>query len=247
MIALGKRRLRPRLWPTLIAASGLVVLLALGTWQVERLYWKQALIAELAARASETPMPLPAAIVDPAALEFRPVKLSGRFRHERELYLEARPYKGRVGLHVVTPLVLDDGRAVLVDRGWVPPERKAPQTRRAGQVEGPLTVLGQMRRGGWTGLRLVRPDNRPADNAWLWMDLPAMAAAAGVPRTITDLYVVAAPAANPGGLPIGGAAKVKPRNEHLQYAITWYALALALLVIYLLHQSRPEGDGDAGL
>ena len=245
MIALGNRRLRPRLWPTLIALCGLAALLALGTWQVQRLYWKNALIAKLETRTSAAPMPLPAEIADPEALEFRLVRLTGRFRHEREIYLLGRVHRGRVGVHVVTPLVLDDGRAVLVDRGWVPSERRLPETRAEGQVAGPVTVLAHLRRGGWNSYQFLRPENRPEKNAWLWPDLLAMAAFAGLPRSVTELYAVAGPAANPGGLPIGGAVKVKLRNDHLQYAIIWYALALALLVIYLLQQSQPEDAGEA--
>ena len=243
MIVLGNRRLKPRLWPTLIALCGLAVLLALGTWQVQRLHWKNALIAKLETRTSAAPMPLPAEIVDPEALEFRPLRLQGRFLHDRELYLEARSHRGQAGLHVITPLLLDDGRALLVDRGWVPLARRAPGTRRAGQLAGPVTVAGQARIGGWTGYGFLRPENDPEANVWLWMELPRMAQSAGLREPVTGLYLVAGPAANPGGLPIGRAAEVSLPNDHLQYAVTWYALALVLLVVYLLQQSRP---GDAG-
>ena len=238
MIALRNRRFRPHLWPTLITLFGLAVLLALGTWQVQRLYWKEALIAAREARARKAPIALPAEIAAPGALEFRPVRLDGRFRHDRELYLAARVRRGRTGLHVITPLVLDDGRAVLVDRGWVPPGRKAPATRAEGQIKGPVSVLGHLRPGGWNGAELFRPDNRRDRNAWLWMDLPAMAAAAGVERTVTEIYAVAGSTANPGGLPIGREFEAKLRNNHLQYAAIWYTLALALMVIYFLHQSQ---------
>jgi surfeit locus 1 family protein len=244
MIALGNWRLRPRLWPTLITLLGLVVLLGLGTWQLERLAWKQALIAELKARAQDPPMALPARITDAEALEFRPLRLQGRFLHDRELYLEARSHEGQPGLHVVTPLLLDDGRALLVDRGWVPLARRAPGTRRAGQLAGRVTVAGQARIGGWTGYGFLRPDNDPEANVWLWMDLAPMAESAGLSKPVTGLYLVAGPAANPGGLPIGRAAEVGLPNDHLQYAITWYALALALLVVYLLQQSRPGAAGE---
>ncbi len=238
MIALGKRRFRPRPWPTLITLLGLAILLALGTWQVQRLYWKEALIAKREARAREVPMALPAEIEAPGAIEFRQVRLEGRFRHDREIYLAARVYQGRVGLHVVTPLVLGDGRAILVDRGWVPPGRKAPETRARGQIEGPVSVLGHLRLGGWMGAGFFRPDNQPEENVWLWLDLPAMAAAAGLERAVTALYAVAGTTANPGGLPIGREFEAKLRNNHLHYAAIWYTLALALMVIYFLHQSR---------
>lgn len=242
MIALGRRRFRPRLWPTLVTLAALAGLVALGTWQVQRLHWKEALIAELDARMRAPPAALPAEIADPAALEYRPVRLVGRFLHGKELYLGARAREGRVGFHVVTPMELEDGRVVLVDRGWVPPERKAPATRTEGQVAGRVTLVGLPRRGGWKGLDLFRPDNQPERNLWLWMDLPAMAARAGLSGVVTELYVEAGPAPNPGGLPIGGQMRVELRNDHLQYAMTWYALAVALLVIYVLHQSPVQAE-----
>lgn len=248
MIAIGRRRFRPRRWPTVIALAGIAVLLGLGTWQVQRLEWKRALIAERAARMAEPAMALPRRIVDPEALEYRPVRLAGRFLHDKELYLPGRSYRRQAGLHVMTPFVLDDGRTVLVDRGWVPPHAQAPATRAAGQVAGPVVVEGVMLRGGWRGAAWFRPANQPADNLWLWPDLPAMAAHAGLERAVTALYVAAGPAQNSGGLPVGGQAEVAMRNDHLQYAITWYALAAALLVIYLIAQWRPETeDADARL
>ena len=245
MNVLGGRRFQPHLWPSLFSLVGIAVLIWLGTWQVQRLHWKEALIADLQARTSEAPMALPKSIVDPVALEFRPVRLTGRFLHDKEMYLTGRTYKRTVGLHVITPMALDDGRTVLVDRGWVPPQRKAPDTRAAGQVEGEITLVGPLRRGGWRGLDLFRPENQPEDNLWVWLDLPAMAAHADLAGAVTEIYVAAGPADTPGGVPIGGQTPVTLRNDHLQYALTWYALAVALLVIYILHQSRPIEDRDA--
>lgn len=241
------RTFRPRLAPSLAALFGIIVLLGLGTWQLQRLEWKEGLIAAYQARRAAPPIPLPDPIADPAALDNRPVRLRGRFLNDRELYLGARSYKGQVGFHVVTPFRLDDGRSVLVDRGWVPPDRRDPATRPQGQLAGTVEVTGLARVGGWRGSDMFRPANQPEQNHWLWYDLPAMAARAGLDDAITAVYVAAAPRALPGGLPIGVLPGVSLRNDHLQYAITWYTLAAALLVIYFLHQSRPTGrreDGD---
>jgi len=243
MTVFGRWRFRPRPWPTAAAAAMFAVLIALGTWQIQRLHGKEALIADMRLRAQAPPVALPDPLGDPAALEFRRVRLRGRFLHHKEMYLAARTSQGRVGLHVLTPMVLDDGRAVLVDRGWVPPARKAPETRAQGQVTGPVTLVGVVRRGGWRGSSMFRPDNQPGDNLWLWMDLPAMAAWAGLPDAVSGVYVAAGPAAVPGGYPVGGQTRVSLRNDHLQYAITWYVLAAALLVIYVVHQSQPPPDG----
>lgn len=233
------RRFEPRWAPSLAALLGVLVLLGLGTWQLERLEWKEALIAEYLARRAAPPVALPDPIGDPAALDNRRVRLVGRFLHDRELYLGARSYKDEVGFHVVTPFRLDDGRAVLVDRGWVPAARRDPARRAAGQVAGTIALSGVARLGGWRGNALFRPANDPERNDWLWYDLPAIAARAGLENAVTSVYVAADPGAGPGDLPIAVAPQVNLRNEHLGYAITWYALAAALVVIYLLHQSRP--------
>jgi surfeit locus 1 family protein len=233
-----RRRFQPRLWPSLAALSALAILLGLGTWQVQRLDWKAALIAEMQARGAAQAIDLPRDLSVPD-LEYRKVRLRGTFLHDRELYLSSRTNKGKVGLHVVTPMHLDNGRTILVDRGWVPPERKDPAARAEGQVAGPVALEGVLRRGGWGGSAWFQPANQPAENLWLWLDLPAMAARAGVPEAETAAYVAAGPAENPGVYPIGGTARVDLSNNHLQYAITWYALAAILLVIYVLHQSRP--------
>jgi len=241
------RRFRPRLGPSLAALIGVLVLLGLGTWQIQRLAWKEALIAQYQARASAPPIPLPNPVADPAALDNRPVRLVGRFLHDRELYLGARSYQGEVGFHIVTPVRLDDGRAVLVDRGWVPAARRDPATREAGQVAGTVEIAGVARSGGWRGSAFFRPANEPERNHWLWYDLPVMAARAGLENAVTTVYVAAAPGEVPGGLPIAVLPEANLRNEHLEYAITWYTLAVALAVIYFLHQSRPargRKDGD---
>jgi surfeit locus 1 family protein len=239
-------RFRPRLWPTLTALAAVAVLAGLGSWQLQRLAWKEALIADVAARAAQPPIALPATIADPADLEFVPVRLRGRFLHDRELYLGARPRDGAAGFHVITPLVLDGGRTILVDRGWVPSAQRAPETRAAGQIAGEVIVDGQIRTGGWKGYDLFRPANQPAENVWLWPDLPAMAARAGLDAAVISVYVVAGPAENPGGLPLGGVSRPELRNDHFGYAMTWYALAMALLVIYVVHQGRPRDDNGAG-
>jgi len=238
-------RFRPRLWPTLTALAAVAVLAGLGTWQLQRMAWKETLIATIEARAAQLPIALPAVIADPAALEFVPVHLRGRFLHDSELYLGARMHNGMAGVHVITPFVLDDGRTLLVDRGWVPGAQRAPETRAAGQVAGVVTVDGQIRTGGWKGYDLFRPANQPAERTWLWMELPAMAARAGLDAPVTSVYVVAGPAENPGGVPIGGVGRPELRNDHFGYAMTWYALAAALLVVYAVHQGRPRDENGA--
>ena len=228
---------RPRLVPTLIAVPGVLLLLALGTWQIVRLAEKTAINAYRAERVEAPAVVLPSGIADPTEFDFRRVALAGVFRHERELFLNARSQRGNAGYHILTPLVRDAGPPVLVNRGWVPYDRKTPDRRADGQIEGSAQVEGILRREprrGW-----LMPDNDPARNEWFWYDLPAMAAATGIPD-LALFYVEAVATPNPGGFPIGGQTIVELPSPHLQYAVTWYALAVALAVIYVMWHRRSQ-------
>lgn len=241
--------IRPTFWPTVFTVPAVLLLLGLGTWQLHRLEWKEALIAERVARTTAPPIALPAeadpSAADLAELQYRRVIVTGAFLHDREMYLAARTLEGRPGHHVVTPFRLAEpalgARHILIDRGWVPLDRKAPESRPAGQVEGRITVKGVVRlppEPGW-----FTPENQPADNTWYWIDPPAMAAYAGLADGVAPVYLEAGAAESPGAYPLGGLTRVRLRNDHLQYAITWYSLAAALVVIYVLyHRRKPDRD-----
>jgi surfeit locus 1 family protein len=234
---------RPRLIPTLLAIPGVLVLLGLGTWQLERLQEKTEINAFRAARVAAPPVELPAVVDNPAEYEFRHVIVRGMFLHEREILMNGTSQRGNPGKYILTPLQRDAGPPVLINRGWVPPERANAANRAAGQVSGPIAVDGVLRveprrLTGFLSL-IVPAENNPALGQWFWFDLPAMAQAAGQPE-LAPYYIEAVNAPNPGGFPIGGQTIVELPSNHLQYAITWYSLALALAVIYVLWHRRQE-------
>ncbi len=228
-------RFRPTLWPTLFTAPALIVLVGLGTWQVERLHWKEDLIAMREARSSAAPIALPGDDAGPASFEFSRARVVGRFMNDKEMLLAARSLNGNVGFHVVAPFVEEDGRAILVDRGWIPLELKEPKSREAGEIEGITTVEGLLR-GSQMPSWLV-PDNRPEEGVWFYVDVPAMAKWAGLARA-RPYFLEAGPAPNPGRYPIGGQSRIELPNNHLQYALTWYSFAVSLAVIYFLYHRR---------
>ncbi len=221
----------------------LAVLVALGTWQMQRLAWKEQLLAEIAERRTEAPVTLPALEAMKASggdIEYRPVTLSGTFDHARERHFLAT-WNGQSGYHVYTPLRLADGRFVLVNRGFVPYERKDAQSRPEGQVAGERTITGLARDRLSEKPSSLVPDNDTAKNVFYWKDLDAMAASAGIaPEARLGFFVDADPTPNPGGLPIGGVTQFDLPNNHLQYALTWYGLAVALVGVsgFYLWRSR---------
>ena len=237
-------RFRPGLWATLCTLAAFVVLIWLGTWQVQRLAWKEGLIAERQAGLAAPPLNLPAVIADPEVLEHRRAALAGSFLHERELRLVNRTWKGEVGIHVVTPLVLADGRTILVDRGWVPMDRRDPATRAESLVAGQVALKALLRRPALARGSVFQPDNEPETNTWFRIDPPAMAEAVGLPDVIPTLYAEALATEPSNGLPKAAAARVEIRNDHLQYAITWYALAGVLLAVYIAFGLK-RGAGQA--
>ena len=231
----GLSRVRLLVWPTIIAGPGLALLLGLGMWQLERLEWKNALIAERDSR-----MAAPVASFDNDSqplgpLNFRRVSVRGEFLHHQEFHLLSRTSKGRAGIHVVTPLIprpeIAGHPTILVNRGWVPNALSDPGRRHEGQTSGIVVVEGIARtevgRQGW-----FAPENDPAGGVWHRLDVGQMSDVLGLP--LPPFVIEAGPALNLGGFPIGGQTRVQIRNDHLGYAIIWYTLAAALAVIYLL-------------
>ena len=226
-----------------LAGLGLVGLfLALGTWQVQRRAWKLDLIARVEARLRAEPVspPPPAEWphLDPQAIEYRRVRVSGRFEHDRAALVQALTERG-AGFWVVTPLVRPDGTTILINRGFVPGDRRARADRAEGEVTGAVAVTGLLRLSEPGGGFLRRND--PVADRWYSRDVSGLAAAREL-RNVAPYFIDADATANPGGLPIGGLTVVSFRNDHLVYALTWYALALmsAAAAIYALRRPRFE-------
>lgn len=236
--------IRPTLWPTVFTIPAVLLMLGLGVWQLERLQWKEALINERVTRTTAAPIPLPGPNDPVADLEYHRVVAQGEFLHDKEIYLGARSLNGNAGYHLVTPFRLADGRVLFVDRGWIPLSRKAASTRAAGEVQGPQTLDAVIRLKG-TQAWMV-PDNRPDLDFFFWSDLPAMAKLMNLPTAETRFFLEAGPAKNPGGLPIGGQTRIDLPNDHLQYAITWFSLAGALIVIYVIYHRRQPQKPEEG-
>lgn len=239
---------RPKLIPTLFTVPSLIILMGLGVWQLQRLAWKEDLIDKLQGRSVAETVALPTGTLDREAWEYRRVAVTGRFHHADEFHLLNRSLNGNPGLHVLTPFTRTDvegAPTILINRGWVPFDRRERSTRTEGLIEGEVTVEGILRfPREVTGLqRVFLPENEPANNMWYDPNLGQMETRLG-----TDLpryYLVDGREATPGLYPVAKQWRLDIRNDHLEYALTWFFFAIALAVIYVLyHRPRKEGAPD---
>ncbi|MDA7414789.1 SURF1 family protein [Xenophilus arseniciresistens] len=235
------------------AALLMVLLLGLGSWQVQRLFWKRELIARVDARVHAPAVPPPPAAqwpqVNAATHEYLRVRLQGRYLHDKEALVQATTALGG-GFWVITPFAQHDGAIVLVNRGFVPPAARENGQRGMPAPEGEQRVEGLLRisepKGGF--LR----SNDAAGERWFSRDVPAIAAARGLPAAQVAPYFVDAddtPARASNAWPAGGMTVIRFPDNHLVYAITWYALALMVLAgaVYVWRHEprgprRPEDD-----
>jgi surfeit locus 1 family protein len=216
------------------------VFVALGTWQMQRLFWKLDLIERVEARIHAEPVPAPAraawSTVSRETDEYRRVVATGLFLHDKTVLVQAVTERG-AGFWVLTPMRLADDTSVLINRGFVPSDRSDPAARLASEIAArPVTVTGLLRisEPGGGFLRA----NDPANDRWFSRDVAAIAASKGI-SDIAPYFIDADATPNAGGLPIGGLTVVTFRNSHLVYALTWYALAVMSAVgAWYVYRSR---------
>jgi surfeit locus 1 family protein len=244
LIALLTRWQRAGLiWPSVLALAGLAVLIGLGSWQMSRKAWKEGLLAQIADRVKAEPVPLAEALRrwhETGDVEYQHVRVSGRFEHERERHVFAVDDRLGPGFHVYTPLETPDKQLVLVNRGFVPAPLEEAQRRPAGQISGEVAVAGLVRAP--TPRTWFVPVSEPARNKFYWPDYPGMLGSvreAGKGELTPVPFFVDADAepANPGGFPRGGVTRLVLPNRHLEYALTWYGLALTLVGVFVAFAS----------
>lgn len=214
---------RKMILPLLFGLIGAAILLGLGTWQVQRLAWKEGVIAAAEAQMQAAPAPLPAT-PQPEADRYRPVRVEGRFLGKEAHVLTSIPGEGP-GFLVIAAFETTQGRRILIDRGFLPEDQKpAARPPQAAQITGNLI---------WPDdVNSSTPAPDTARNIWFGRDVAAMAQALG-----TDpVMVVAREGTGQGITP--RPVTVTFTNNHLGYAITWFSLALAWLGMTALYLWR---------
>ena len=216
------------------ASLGLALLLSLGVWQVQRLGWKQGLLAEMDARLLAAPVELPE-VIDPARDGFLAVRATGRFTGEDRLVMASRKGVG-AGWLVVAGFETDTGRRLLVDRGFLPDAaRDRPRPETAAEITGNLHWPDEVDR--------FTPAPDPARGLWYARDVPALAAELGTEPALIVLRSTSEAA--PPALPTPLDTSLVPDN-HLSYAITWFSLAAiwAGMTAVLLWRMRRRNHGE---
>ncbi|HZM07825.1 MAG TPA: SURF1 family protein [Methylocella sp.] len=223
-------------WPAAFTCLAAVILVSLGVWQLHRLALKEGLIAEIEARANAAPQPLPPVAewpkLPPEDYEYRHAAVIGTFEHGEEA-LMFRPSGGlagkQPGYHVLTPLRLKSGGIVIVNRGFVPLDRKEQSSRLAGLIQGETTVTGLMRQPETRNF--FTPADDPAAGTYFTRDPGLIAKHFGL-ADAAPFSIDADATQGPGDWPKGGATERNLSNNHFSYALTWFGLALALIGVF---------------
>ena len=234
------RRASGAIGATVFAVAGVAILIGLGVWQLDRKVWKENLIATLNTLLARAPEDLPPRANWPRLVqdgnEYARVTFPAEFLEGQEalVYTAGSPFRPDVngpGYWLFAPAQLAGGSIVVVNRGFVPLDRKDPATRAQANAHGTIEIVGVMR---WPETRgLFTPADDPKTNVWYLRDPKSMAAEKRW-ATAAPFYIDQESPVPPGGVPLPGKLSVQLPDNHLQYAITWFGLALALAGVYVV-------------
>ncbi|MCP1198220.1 SURF1 family protein [Notoacmeibacter sp. MSK16QG-6] len=238
---------------TVLIVGAFVVLMSLGTWQVNRLAWKENLLATIDARIHQKVIDLneiAKSAGDSGGVEFTPVQATGRFVAGKAVFFLAT-FDGQSGWYVYQPFKLQPGQwpesgrdILLVNRGFVPYDQRGNFEAGEGVASDIQNIEGIAREMPTKKPSSLLPDNEPENSSFFWKDGSTMAAALNIDiNHIVPIFVdLGRPgeAVPPGTAPRPGVTQVNLPNNHLSYALTWYGLALVLVgvVAYAIWQSR---------
>ena len=224
---------KPVFWPTVFFVFSLITLLSLGTWQVKRLIWKNDLISFYLKQSENNIINLHKESFIPEEIEYRKVRATGKFFNKKEVHITGKTYEGNAGFHVITPFLMQNGNYVLVNRGWVSENYKEAKSRTFSLINEETSIIGLIRYPQKKGYFV--PKNEPDNGFWFTIKPTEIKKHLKIDKEtfITKFYIDALRKGKKINLPIGIKEKINIRNQHLSYAITWYSLAIVLMIIYL--------------
>ena len=222
-----KYSFKPRLFPLFAFLFALFILIGLSTWQLKRLVWKTDLINQRISSFESNPIQLNS-IIKPEENEFRKISTSGELLNSKEMYMPALSKRGNNGFHILVPLKTKNGKFIVYDSGWVPLNKKDKKNREENIISGVNNFDAVIRTSGRKGY--FQPDNDLKSNTWFFVEPNLMGNFTGI--KFEDKYYLEASNNGPNGFPLGNQTRIYLRNNHLQYAITWFLIAIGLIGVF---------------
>ena len=226
---------KPKIIPIIATILGLAILLSLSGWQLKRLTWKKNLIETRIDRYEKNSKELNE-FKDLSKSEFYKVNVVGSFLNNKEMFMPALSKNGNNGFHILVPIKLLDGKTIIYDTGWVPTHKKEQATRTENLDDNISIKESVIRLPGRKGK--YQPDNELENNFWFFVDTEEMSKYLNL-NVEKEFYLEAAND-GPAGYPLGGQTRIYIRNNHLQYAITWFLIACTLLGVFLAASIKIE-------
>ena len=221
-------RFEPKFFSTLVSFLVLLVLLSLSLWQLKRLQWKESLIQQRI-NMFESESAILSNILDPKTQEFLRIKTKGKFINEMEMFMPALSKNGNNGYHIIVPLELSSGEFIIFDRGWVPLRLKDRELRKQNEISSFHGIEAVIRLPGKKGK--FQPDNDFKNNFWFFVEPTKMSDFTKL--NFIDSFYLESTIDGPNGYPLGNQTRIYIRNNHLQYAITWFLIAIGLIGVYI--------------
>ena len=220
---------KPSVWLTIFALPSFLILIILGSWQVQRLSWKSDLISNYNNNFQQAPITVKELFKDRKNNKYRRTVIYGEYDHANEIQIIGKTYEGNAGFHIITPFILENNEIIYINRGWVPKKYSDKKTRKFSLLEDKVRVVGLVRLPQKKGYFV--PENEPENGFWFTI----------IPEELNrhlniigekEFYIDELNVDEKLKLPMPANGKVQVPNNHLQYAITWYSLALGLLIVY---------------
>ena len=226
-------KFRPFFWPTLFTIISLLILISLGTWQVYRLIWKNSLISNYLYKFNNEIIKYDKNFLFNDEFEFRRINVKGKFFNEKEILIIGKTFEGNAGFHLITPILTNENKVLLINRGWISEKLKLRSSRSFNIIDKNIVIDGIIRKPQEKGYFV--PENDPIGNFWFTIKPNQIKKALKLESFDLEEKFYIDVIRNKGKLtlPIGVSGNPNFRNQHLAYAVTWYSLAITLFIIYL--------------
>ena len=230
-----KYTFKPKLVPLISFIIALLILLSLSLWQVKRLIWKTNLIEQRVSSFEAEPKKL-SDIKKPAEHEFKKVYVKGKLLNQFEFFQPALSKNGNNGFHIIVPLEVNKQKLILFDTGWIPLNKREKNKRLENIENLKKEFTAVIRLPGRKGY--FQPDNDSIKNFWFFVEPELMEQT--ITKNLEKNFYLEALDNGPNGLPLGNQTRIYLRNNHLQYAITWFLIALSLIGVFFFANIRKK-------